>query len=130
MIVVVVVIVATADTAVVVADMMTATVDLPATTIVSDAHMGVVMITDLVVSTAMPQAAAMIATAAVATNTEAEETPTAVIVDVLVVMAMPLQGTHVNPMAEVETKTTALTIGTPVVNCGPLIYSGAERSVK
>lgn len=41
-----------------------------------------------------------------------------------------LQETHVSRTVEVETKTSALTIGTLVVDCGPLIYSGAERSAK
>ena len=40
------------------------------------------------------------------------------------------QETLASPMVEVETKTSALTIGTPVVDCGPLIHSGAERSAK
>lgn len=107
-----------------------ATVAHPDTMTVSDVHMGVVMTMDLVASTAMPQEAVTIATAAaVATTIVAGMNPTVAMVGALGVMAM-LQESLVTLTVEVETKTTALTIGTPVVNCGPLIYPGAERSAK
>lgn len=107
-----------------------ATVAHPDTMTVSVVHMDVVMIMDLVASTAMPQEAVTIATAAaVVTTTAVEMSPTAAMVDALGVMAK-LQESLVSLTVEVETKTTALTIGTPVVDCGPLIYPGAERSAK
>lgn len=107
-----------------------ATVAHPATMTVSVAHMGVVTTMDLVASTAMPQEAVTIAiAAAVATTIVAETSPMVAMVGALGAMAM-LQESLVTLTVEVETKTTALTIGTPVVNCGPLIYLGAERSAK
>ena len=112
----------------VVADTMIAIVALLATMTVSVVLMGVVMIMDLVELIDMLQAAATIATAAVATNTAEGATPTAEMVDVLGATLVILQEIRVSLTVEVETKNTALTIGTPVVNFGPLIYSGAERS--
>lgn len=108
----------------------TATVAHPDTMIASVVHMDVVTTMDLVASTDMPQEAVTIATAAaVVTTTVAETSPTAAIVDALGVIAM-LQESLGSLTVEVETKITALMIGTPVVDCGPLIYPGAERSAK
>lgn len=107
----------------------TATAAPPAMMIVSVAHMGVAMTMDLVASTAMPRVVATTAIAAAAMTIVAGTTLTAVIVGARGAIAM-LQETPANLMVEVETKTTALTIGTPVVDCGPLIYPGAERSAK
>ena len=97
---------------------------------VSGVHTDVVTTIHLVVSTGTPQAAEMIATAAVAMNTAAEAIHTAETVGVREVMGTPAHEIHASLMVEVETKTTALTIGTPVVRCCALIYSGAERSTK
>jgi hypothetical protein len=108
----------------------TVTVAHPDTMTVSVVHMDVATTMDLVASTAMPQEAVTIAiAAAVATNIVVGMNPTAAMVDDLGVMAM-LQGSLVSLTVEVETRITALTIGTPVVDCGPLIYPGAERSAK
>jgi len=108
----------------------TATVAPPATMTVSVVHTGVVTIMDLVASTAMPQEAVTIATAAaVPTTIVAVMSPMAAMVDAPGVMVMP-QESLVSLTVEVETMTTALTIGTPIVDCGPLIYPGAERSAK
>lgn len=123
-VVVEVAIVATAEDA-----MKTATVAHPATMTVSVVRMDVVTIMDPAGSIAMLQEAVTTATAAAATTIAAEMSPTVVIVDALVATAI-LQESPAIHTVEVETMTTALTIGTPVVDCGPLIYSGAERSAK
>jgi len=113
----------------VVDDTMTATAALHAMTTVSVVHMDVVTTMGLVASTVMPQAAGTIATAAVAMITAVAAIHIVEMVDALEATGM-LHGTHASLTVEVETKTTALTIGTPVVKSGPLIYSGAERSTK
>lgn len=144
MIVAVVVVVGTVDMAVAVT--MTAIVDLLATMIVSVARMDVVMTTAPEASTGMHQAGATIVTAAAAvTTTVAAVTP----------MLVEMVGVHMLRTAmlpreilgtrtvEVETKTTVLTIGTPVdelrsanpLRCGalcqimrPNLSSGFEGS--
>ena len=75
--------------------------------------MDVVTITALGGSTVMPRVAATIATAAVVMTIVGVLSLTVEIVGVLRLMGTPLQGTLVILM-EVETKTTVLTIGTPV----------------
>ena len=109
------------------------TVVLPDMTTVSVALMDVVTTMALVVSIAMHPGVVMTVTAAEVTITAVAASITVGMVGVLAIqlpMAMRLQETPGTHTAEVETKTTVLTIGTPVDDCGPLIYSGAERSAK
>lgn len=115
MIVVVVVVAGTVGMAVAVT--MTAIVGLHATMIVSVVHMDVVMITALEASTATHQAGATIVIAAAAvTTTVVAVTPMSVeMVGVLMLRTATLpQERLVTRTVEVETKTTVLTIGTPV----------------
>ena len=96
---------------------MIAIVDLLATTIVSVARMDVVMTMALEALTGMHQAGVTIATAAAAVTTiVVVVTPMLVeMVGVLMLRtAMLLQETLGTRTVEVETKTTVLTIGTPV----------------
>ena len=115
MIVVVVVVVGTVGMAVAVT--MTAIVDLLATMIVSAARMDVVMTTALEALTAMRQAGVMIVTAAAAVTTIVVAA-TPMLVKILGVLtlrtAMLPQERRGTRTVEVETKTTVLTIGTPV----------------
>lgn len=145
MIVVVVVVVGTVGMAV--AATMTATVDLLVMMIVSVARMDVVMTMALEELTAMHQAGATIVTAAAVVTT---------IVAAVIPMLVEMAGVHLTlrtamlpqerlgtRTVEVETKTTVLTIGTPVdelrsanpLRCGalcqimrPNLSSGLEGS--
>ena len=117
MIVVEVAVAGTVGTAVAVAVTMTATVDLLATMIVSDARMDVVMITALEELTDMHRAGATIVTAVAAvTTTVVAVTPMLVVIvgALMLRTAMLPQERLVTRTVEVETKTTVLTIGTPV----------------
>ena len=108
---------------------MTAIVVLHDMTTVSDARMAAAMIM-------LPEASIVMLPGAATTVIQAAVTTTVVEASLMVGMGdapedMAMhQETLAIPTAEVETKTSALTIGTPVVDCGPLIHSGAERSAK
>lgn len=115
--------------AVAVAAMTTHIADL-ATMIVSVDPTDVVMIMVLGVLIATPLVVAMTDTAAAATTTAAVTTITRVTVDATVAMETARQGMGEIPTLEVETKTTAMTIGPPAGRFCPLICSGAERSAK
>ena len=93
---------------------MTAIADLLATMTVSVARMGVVMTMALAALIGMHQVGAMIVTAVAVTTTVAVTLTADEIVDVLMLRtAMLPQETVETRTVEVETKTTALTIGTP-----------------
>lgn len=141
-----VVVVAVGTVGMVAAVTMTAIVDLLATMIVSVAHMDVVMTTALGALTGMHQAGATIATAAAAMMTTVVAVTPMLVETVGVLMlrtAMLLQERLETRTVEVETKTTVLTIGTPVdklrsanpLRCGalcqimrPNLASGFEGS--
>ena len=91
----------------------TTTAIVLATLIVSVVPTDVAMTMDLGGSTVMPRVAATIATAAVVMTIVGVLSLTVEIVGVLRLTGTPPQGILVIPM-EVETKTTVLTIGTPV----------------
>lgn len=114
MIVVVVVVVDTVGMAVAVT--MIAIVDLLATMIVSVVHMDVVMTTALEALTATHQAGAKIVIAAAVTTTVVAMTAMVVeMVGVLMLRTATLPQERLGTRTvEVETKTTVLTIGTPV----------------
>ena len=115
------------------AAMTTAIVDPPAMMIVNVAHMVVVMTMALVALIVTHRVVAMIVTVDEAMTTVEAANTIAGMVGVLamqLVTAMGLQEIRETHTAEVETKTTVLTIGTPVDDCGPLIYLDAERSAK
>ena len=144
--IVAVVVVVVATVGMVVAVTMTAIVDLLATMIVSVARMDVVMTTALEALTGMHQAGATIVTAAAAvTTTVVAVTPMLVeMVGVLTLRTAMLPQERLGTRTvEVETKTTVLTIGTPVdklrsanpLRCGalcqimrPNLSSGFEGS--
>ena len=142
MIVVVVVVVGTADMAVAVT--MTAIVDLLVTMIESVALMGVVMTMALEALTGMHQAGETTVTAVAAvTTTVVAVTPMLVEIALTQRTAMLHRGRRAIRTVEVETKNTVLTIGTPVdklrsanpLRCGalcqimrPNLSSGSEGS--
>lgn len=109
----------------------------PVTMTVSATRPIAAMITALVVSIATLLLDVMIATAAVEIVEIAEMIVvtmvegTVVVPVILLLMASPrLQG-KVGSHTEVEDMTTVIsTIGTPVDDCGQLIYSGTERPAK
>ena len=115
-----------------VAAMMTTTVDLLAMRTASVAHMDVVMTMDLEALIGMPQVVVMIVIAVVVMNIVVEVTPTVGTVDDLeATAAMQRQEKPASlTVVETETKNIALRIGTPAVECGPLIYIGAECFIK
>ena len=91
---------------------MTAIADLLATMIVIGVPMDVAMIMALEALIGMRQADATIVTATVVTTTVVAVTP--MLAETADAMAMRLSETHGTHTVEVETKTTVLTIGTPV----------------